>query len=443
MANSATGSQDKLSLAEVVAIGIGGMVGGGIFAVLGVAIETAGHAVAIAMALGGVVALLTGISYARLGLAFRDDGGSFTYVEHAFGSAMVAGVAGWLLVAGYVGTLALYATTFGAYGAALISSAGGAPWLAPSLAILVVLAFLAVNLVGAKISGRVELIVVSAKVMILALFGVAGVLTVRQSHMLPVFNQGITAPLVAAGLIFVAYEGFELIPNAVEEMRNPQTDLKRGVILAIVITTVIYVGVSLVALGNLSPDQVAQDKEYVLAVAARPTLGNFGFVLIGVAALMSTASAINATLFGAARLAMVMAADHALPRVFSLRERTRDMSLGLAGGPCRNDLGVPARGRSDGDRLLRERGVSGDLCNRQPVRVAPAGAHRDQSRHSVLWRPFLGGGSADAPLAHVAVRSHQPRLYRRILPRRGRSGSRPGGLARPPARNDPVARSSV
>ena len=83
MSNPA-GSDGKLSLAEIVAIGIGGMVGGGIFAVLGLAIETAGHAVAIAMVFGGVVALLTGISYAHLGLAFRDDGGSFTYVEHAF-----------------------------------------------------------------------------------------------------------------------------------------------------------------------------------------------------------------------------------------------------------------------------------------------------------------------------------------------------------------------
>ena len=325
MDRKATGSGDKLNLAEVVAIGIGGMVGGGIFAVLGLAIQTAGHAVAVAMGLGGVLALLTGISYAHLGLAFHDDGGSFTYVEHAFDNTAVAGVAGWLLVAGYVGTLALYATTFGAYGAALVANDGGPAWLAPGLAILVVAAFLGINLFGARTSGRVELVIVAAKVAILALFAVAGVVTVKADHMLPVFNQGLAAPLVAAGLIFVAYEGFELIPNAVQEMRNPRTDLKRGLILAIVITSAIYVIVSLVALGNLSPDQVEHDSEYVLAVAARPTLGDFGFVLIGIAALMSTASAINATLFGAARLAMVMAAEHALPRVFSLRERTRDV----------------------------------------------------------------------------------------------------------------------
>ena len=320
-----TGEGDKLNLAEVVAIGIGGMVGGGIFAVLGLAIETAGHAVAIAMGFGGIVALLTGLSYAHLGLAFRDDGGSFTYIEHAFDNTVVAGIAGWLLVAGYVGTLALYSTTFGAYGAATLSGNGGAVWLAPTLAVAVVAAFLGINLFGARTSGQVELIIVGAKLAILVLFAVVGLTTVRADHMLPVFNQGYAAPVVAAGLIFVAYEGFELIPNAVEEMRNPEVNLRRGLILAIIITTAIYIGVSLVALGNLTPEQVAKDQEYVLAVAARPTLGEAGFVLIGIAALMSTASAINATLFGSARLAMVMAAEHALPRVFSLRERTRDV----------------------------------------------------------------------------------------------------------------------
>ncbi len=325
MARGTAPDDGRLSLAEIVALGIGGMVGGGIFAVLGLAIETAGHAVAIALALGGIVAMLTGVSFAHLGLAFRGDGGSFTYIERAFSHTAIAGVAGWLLVAGYVGTMALYATTFGAYGAALLSNDGGAPWMTPALGMAVVVAFLAINLAGAKISGRVELIIVAAKLAILVVFAVTGCVTVRADHMLPLFDKGVGAPFVAAGLIFVAYEGFELIPNAIAEMRHPETDLRRGLLLAIGITALVYVAVAIVALGNLTPDQVRHDQEYVLAVAARPTLGAAGFVLIGIAALMSTASAINATLFGSARLAMVMATEHALPRLFSLRERTRDI----------------------------------------------------------------------------------------------------------------------
>jgi amino acid transporter len=316
------GSPRKLSLAEVTAIGIGGMIGGGIFAVLGLAIAQAGHAVPITLAVGGVIALLTGLSYAHLGLAFQGDGGSFTYIEHAFGRPGLAAVVGWLLVAGYVGTLALYATAFGAYGATLI--VGSAPsLLSGGLAAVVLVAFLGINLAGAKTSGATELIVVAVKLTILAAFAFAGLRTAQASHFRPLFDKGALAPLTAAALIFVAYEGFELIPNAINEMANPRANLRRALIIAILATTAIYVIVALAALGNLTLAQIEHDQEYVLAVAARPTMGKFGFVLIGIAALLSTASAINATLFGAARLAMVMASEHALPRVFSLRERIR------------------------------------------------------------------------------------------------------------------------
>ncbi len=316
-------SEKKLSLAEVTAIGIGGMIGGGIFAVLGLAIATAGHAVALTLAAGGVIALLTGLSYAHLGLAFRDDGGSFTYIEKAFAAPAIAGVAGWLLVAGYVGTLALYATAFGAYGATLIEGAGTSPWIADGLAMGVLSGFLAINLIGAKLSGSVELGVVGIKLAILTLFAVVGLIGIKASHFTPLFDQGYVTPLAAVALIFVAYEGFELIPNAVDEMDKPERNLKRALVLSILITAAIYVVVAIAAQGNLTPAQIQHDQEYVLAIAAKPMLGEAGFILIGIAALLSTASAINATLFGAARLAMVMANEHALPRIFSRQEKSR------------------------------------------------------------------------------------------------------------------------
>ena len=313
----------KLTLAEVTAIGIGGMIGGGIFAVLGLAIAQAGHAVPVTLAIGGVIALLTGLSYAHLGLAFRGDGGSFTYIEHAFAWPGIAAAAGWVLVAGYVGTLALYATAFGAYGATLVSGIGTPTLVSGALAALVLGGFLIVNLGGAKTSGMTELIVVAVKLAILAVFAATGLYTAHADHFQSLFDRGAVAPLVAAALIFVAYEGFELIPNAIDEMDNPQRNLKRAIVIAIVATTVIDIVVALATLGNLSSAQIQRDQEYVLAVAARPMLGEFGFVLIGIAALLSTASAINATLFGAARLAMVMASENDLPRAFFLREHTR------------------------------------------------------------------------------------------------------------------------
>ncbi len=313
----------RLSLTEVTAIGIGGMIGGGIFAVLGLAMTVAGNAVALSLAAGGVIALLTGLSYAHLGLAFRGDGGSFTYIEKAFAAPSIAGMAGWLLVAGYVGTLALYATAFGAYGATLLGGAGGSQLAAAALSALVLGGFVAINLLGAKLSGGVELGVVAIKLAILALFAAIAMSAVQPSRFEPLFNHGLAAPLGTVALIFVAYEGFELIPNAIDEMRDPERNLRRAIVIAILVTTLLYVAVSIAALGNLSAEQVQHDQDYVLAVAAKPLLGRAGFVAIGIAALLSTASAINATLFGAARLAMVMAREHALPRVFSLHERVR------------------------------------------------------------------------------------------------------------------------
>jgi len=292
---------------------VGGMVGGGIFSVLGLSVGLAGHAAPIAFALGGVIAMLTGWSYVRLGLKFRSDGGSFTYLEHAFSHPNVAGIGGWLVLAGYIGTLALYAYTFGVYGGALLGNSTAGSLMHHVLASAVLLAFLGVNLYGVKASGQSEDILVLIKVLILSLFAIAGLFYLRADHLLPVFNVGPMGALMGAAVIFVAYEGFELIPNAIHEMKDPERHLARGIVISILITTVIYILVSLVAVGNLLPEEITRYKEYALAVAARPFLGKAGFILIGLGALLSTASAINATLFGTARLGMVMSHEAAIP----------------------------------------------------------------------------------------------------------------------------------
>jgi len=317
--------KEQLGLKELVAMGVGGMVGGGIFSVLGLSVGLAGHAAPVAFVLGGIIALLTGWSYVRLGLSFRSDGGSFTYLEHTFRQPNIAALGGWMLLSGYIGTMALYAYTFGVYGAVMLGdSAHGSP-MQHLLESGVLLVFLGVNLYGVKAAGHTEDIIVLVKILILSLFAITGLFYIKPDHLLPVFNQGESGVLMGAALIFVAYEGFELIPNAVNEMENPERILPRAIMLSILITIVIYILVSLVAVGNLLPAEIVKYKEYALAVAAKPFLGHAGFVLIGIGALLSTASAINATLFGTARLGKVMAEDKALPRAFSIRERTRDI----------------------------------------------------------------------------------------------------------------------
>ena len=318
-------TQNKLGLKELVSMGIGGMVGGGIFSVLGLSVSVAGHAAPVAFALGGIVAMLTGWSYIRLGLAYHSDGGSFTYLEHAFSHPNIAGIGGWLLLVGYVGTLGLYAYTFGVYGSALLGSAEVNSAMAHVLASGVLLTFLGVNLYGVKASGGAEDVLVLVKVLILSLFAAVGLFYVKSDHLLPVFNTSGSGVLMGAALIFVAYEGFELIPNATKEMKDAQHDLGRAILISILVTTLIYILVSLVAVGNLLPAEITRSKEYALAVAAKPFLGHAGFSLIGLGALLSTASAINATLFSTARLGFVMAQEKAVPKLFSHKERTKDI----------------------------------------------------------------------------------------------------------------------
>ncbi len=316
---------ERLGLREVVAMGVGGMIGGGIFSVLGLAIAEAGHAAPLAFAIGGLVALITGLSYARLGLRFRSDGGSFTYLERAFRHPNVAGIGGWLLLAGYIGTLALYAYTFGAYGTAMLGQQGSNPAMHHLLESLILLAFLGINLYGVKASGTTELLIVTVKVLILLLFAVIGLFFVKADHLLPFFDSGAGGVLMGAALIFVAYEGFELIPNAINEMEDPGRNLQRGIFWSIGITILVYVLVSLVAVGNLLPEEIRKYGEYALAVAAKPFLGEAGFQLIGLAALFSTASAINATMFGTARLGKVMAQERELPAAFAFVRQQKNI----------------------------------------------------------------------------------------------------------------------
>ncbi len=311
-----------LGLPELISIGVGGMIGGGIFSVLGLAVDVSGHAAPLAFGVGSIIALVAGYSYTRLALTYHSDGASFTYLERAFPTRpAVAGIAGWTVVVGYVGTLALYAFTFGAYAAHLLGLADAAAARAfLSLGILGL--FVAINLVGARTMGRTEDVVVYIKIVLLAVLAVAGFFTIDTDRFVPLFDQGRSSVLLGGALIFVAYEGFQLITNAVNETRNPDRNIPRGIYGSIVITSVIYIAIAVISVGNLDPVSIHAAQEYALAVVARPILGRAGVVLVDVAAMLATASAINATLFGSARLASEIATDKLAPAIFSFRSHT-------------------------------------------------------------------------------------------------------------------------
>jgi amino acid transporter len=302
----------KLGLWAVVSIGIGGMVGGGIFAVLGLAVQLARGGTPAAFALAGAVALLTTYSYAKLSVAYPSRGGTVTFLDRAFGAGMFTGSLNVLLWLSYVVMLSLYALAFGSYGATFLPDAWQTSGKHAMISLGVIL-ITGLNLLSAGWIGKAEDWIVGLKVLILLLFIGAGLATVK----IPQVAPGSWAPpfqLAAGGMIiFLAYEGFELIANTAQDVRDAARTLPRAYYTAVGFVIGLYVLISLVTVGNLAVDKIVAAKDYALAEAARPFLGRPGFTLIAVAAMLSTASAINATLYGAARLSYCVARDGELP----------------------------------------------------------------------------------------------------------------------------------
>ncbi len=302
----------KLGFWAVAAIGVGGMVGGGIFAVLGLATQLAGGGTPVAFFVAGLVALATSYSYVRLSVAFPSQGGTVEFLNQAFGAGLLTGGMNVLLWLSYVVMLALYAHAFGSYGASFFPASAQGVW-AHVLLSAVILLLTILNGVGAAAVGALETWIVGIKVTILVFFAVVGARSVDLARVSPTKWEA-PLSLVAGGMIiFLAYEGFELIANTAHDVRKPGRTLPRAYYASVGFVIVLYIAVALVTVGNLPVAQIVAARDYALAAAAKPFLGSFGFGLIAVAALLSTASAINATLYGSARLSYIIAKDRELP----------------------------------------------------------------------------------------------------------------------------------
>jgi amino acid transporter len=320
-------SANRIGFAAAVSIGIGGMVGAGIFSILGVVAQVAGNAMWLSFAIGGVVALLSTYSYAKLGAAFPSAGGAVHFLVKSFGDGVLAGGMNLFMWAGYIISLALYATAFGHYAATFVTNSPF-PRLVKSLAVGAVLVLTVVNALGAKIMGRSETLIVAVKVAILILFAAVGLWFVKPAHLSPAAWPGIESILFGAGVLFIGYEGFGLVTNAAADMDDPQQLLPRALYTSVILVILIYLVVAVTVTGNLTNDQITAAKDYALAEAARPFLGEFGFRLVAVAALFSTASAINATLFGSANVCYMIAKDGELPTGLS-RSDWKQLTGGL------------------------------------------------------------------------------------------------------------------
>jgi amino acid transporter len=318
----------KFGLTEAVSIALGGMIGGGIYAVLGVVTQITGAATWFGFVLAGLVAACAGYSYVGLNALVADEdgndgGGSVTFVQSFTGNSTLAGMIGWTLLIGYIGSMAMYAFAFAEFAIALPlvpKSLSGLP-LRPAISVLAVAGFVALNLLGARATGSAENVLVAAKILVLVTFGLGGIGYVLFASPDPV-RLGVSkltsfGPIMAAAVSFVAFQGWQLLFYDQESMDDPLEKIPKAVYIAIPVAVFVYVIVA-VATYNLAPQALQSHPHTALTDAASTIAGvvglaSAGAIVLSLSALFSTGSAINATLFSSGYFAKGMLSDDLLP----------------------------------------------------------------------------------------------------------------------------------
>lgn len=306
-------SSGKIGMLSALSIGIGGMVGGGIFAVTGLSIELTKGAAPIAFVVAGIVALLTSYSYLRLTLKYPSQGGTVEFLIRGFGPGVFSGALNILLMMSYMVLLAVYAYAFGSYASALFSE-GHMALLIKVFASILLMALVVVNIFGADLVIRSENLFNAGKMILLLVFIVVGLaMPMDWSRMAPSEYVPPVDLVAGAMIIFLNYEGFELIANAGSDIDNPEKSLPIAYIGGVLIAIALYILIAVVVLGHLDFAQISAHSDYALSFAAHSFMGQAG-VIVTIAALLATSSAINATFYGAGRLTYTIAKSGELPK---------------------------------------------------------------------------------------------------------------------------------
>jgi len=307
----------KIGLKEAISIGIGGMVGGGIFAVLGLAVSLAKGGTPVAFLIAGILALITSYSYVKLSLAYPDRGGTVKFINKGFGKSVFSGGINNLLWVSYIIMLALYASAFGFYAPNLFKLTNNGVLDFHIYASFIIILATSINYYSIKVVGKIENYAVVIKLVILISFviiGLFGLFGNDNLSQLSIENWEAPLRLIGGGMvIFVAYEGFELIANAAPDIENPTKNIPRAYYYTVIFVILLYILIAAVTVGSVPFDEIAIAQDYVLAEAAKPTLGKIGFTIITIAALISTFSALNASLYGGSRVSFEIAEDDELP----------------------------------------------------------------------------------------------------------------------------------
>ena len=295
-------------------LGIGSMVGAGIFIVIGQAGAMAGNIVWLSFIFGGIIALLSGYSLAKLAVRYQSRGGIVEYLVQGFGENKFSGTMGVMFYFSQLIAIAAVAKSFGTYSATFMHN-GDTLWV-NIFAVGVVALFTFINLVGASIVAKSENIIVIVKLSILITFAIAALFTIKPSLLSVADMPPLSGMIFAIGITFFAYQGFNVITNTVEDMDNPKVTMMRAMFIALLFVAGLYILTSISVLGNLPLETIIKTKDYALAEAAKPIFGEWGFKIMAATALLATASAINATLYAVSDIGYTMAKEGNLPEIY-------------------------------------------------------------------------------------------------------------------------------
>ncbi len=312
-----------MTLIGATFLGVGAMVGAGIFALLGQAGAVAGSAVWLSFLLAGVIASLLGYMVVKLGVRYPSKGGFVAYLVEAFGNGRLVGITSWLLYFVLIIVTAMVAVSFGAYGSSLFFGDDAASYWDNVLASVIVVAMAIVNLFGANMVAKAQSIIVWVLLAVFIGFAIITLAQIDPSLLAPSTYPPLTKIVASVALTFFAYLGFSVITFTAGDLADPERTLPRAMYLALGITMALYIAVSLEVFGTLTVDEVIKHGDTALAEAARPALGDAGFTIMAIAALLATASSVNSDIFASGNLTLTLSELTQFPPIFGQPGRFR------------------------------------------------------------------------------------------------------------------------
>jgi amino acid transporter len=311
--------QRVITARAAIALGIGSMVGAGIFALMGEAAVLAGNAVWFSFLLAGIIALLTGHSFVELGIRYPSRGGIIAYLVKAYGPGRFSGGCGILFYIAQLIGMAMISLAFGKFMGKLVGLAGeDLHFWEPILASGLILVVSALCLVGSKLVSMAQRVIVLGNLTLLAGFAIAlATYSDLQTSRLSVEAWPETSFVLGSlALTFFAFTGFAVVSNAADRMKNPSRDLPIAMYSSITIVLVLYLALSLAIIATVEQQQLVSSGAALIAIAARETFGEVGFYVLLVSAVLATVTCLNGGIFGVTNITFTLAETGQLPARF-------------------------------------------------------------------------------------------------------------------------------